>query len=211
MLNGLKRDARTTVIAVIAASLVTAAPAAAAIVANAHKVDGKHAVSATATKSARAGKLVATGKTGYLPNNIITKAPNADKLDGLNSTAFATTAGRTGYVSGTGEWSDLNEDGIADDAIFAFATCPAGSQLTGGGQVDVTSTGYVALSAPLGGNTWGVAVFADTTDLASDVEAYAVCYNPRGAVSGGSATRMTVGSDPRELLKRQLAGSDNRR
>jgi microcystin-dependent protein len=41
---------------------------------NAHKVDGRHAVSAKASRARRAGKLVATNKQGYLPANIIKPA-----------------------------------------------------------------------------------------------------------------------------------------
>ena len=38
---------------------------------NADRVDGKHAVSATNKKTARADKLVATDTKGYLPSNIL--------------------------------------------------------------------------------------------------------------------------------------------
>lgn len=66
----LKRDLRTVVVAVVAATVTAGAPALAhgvqhALFAhNADKVDGKHAVGAGATLSAAAGKLVATGATG---------------------------------------------------------------------------------------------------------------------------------------------------
>lgn len=53
---------------------------------NADKVDGKHAVGAAATVNQRKGKLVATDpETGRLPNNLIKKAPDADKVDGIES------------------------------------------------------------------------------------------------------------------------------
>lgn len=59
---------------------------------NSDKVDGKHAVSAAATLTNRKGKLVATSATtGRLPNNIIAKAPDADRLDGKDSSAFSLT------------------------------------------------------------------------------------------------------------------------
>ncbi|MEQ7128765.1 hypothetical protein ABN034_30080 [Actinopolymorpha sp. B11F2] len=92
----LGQDARTAVIATVVASVV-AAPAASAAVAyalNSDRVDKKHAVGSGATRENRAGKLVATNSNGHLPNNIITKAPNADKLDGLNSTAFLRAGGK---------------------------------------------------------------------------------------------------------------------
>lgn len=94
--KALSRDLRTTVIAVIAASVVAGpSAAAAAYVANADKVDNKHAVSSGATTAARKGKLVATNPTtGLLPNNIIAKALNSDRLDGLDSTAFLPAGGK---------------------------------------------------------------------------------------------------------------------
>ena len=56
---------------------------------NSDKVDGLHAVKSGTSKKKRRGKLVATSrKTGRLPNNIIKKAPDANKLDGLDSTIF---------------------------------------------------------------------------------------------------------------------------
>lgn len=55
---------------------------------NSHKVDGKHAVGANASATQRRGKLVATNRQGRLPNTIIAKAPDADRLDGLDSTDF---------------------------------------------------------------------------------------------------------------------------
>lgn len=80
------RDVRTAVVAAAAAGVVMVSPVGAAIVANADRVDGRHSVGVGATKSARAGKLVATGPAGYLPNDVIRTAPNADRLDGLDST-----------------------------------------------------------------------------------------------------------------------------
>ena len=60
---------------------------------NADQVDGRHAVKYTSDTSAkRKGKLMAIGATGYLPNNIIQKATDADLIDGIDSTALATIA-----------------------------------------------------------------------------------------------------------------------
>ena len=74
--------ARTVVISVVAASVVAGPSAAAAVyVANADKVDNKHAVGSGATITARKDNLVATNPdTGLLPNNIIAKALDANKL-----------------------------------------------------------------------------------------------------------------------------------
>lgn len=90
MLKVLVQDLRTAVVAVVAASVV-AGPAAVAAVTyatNADKVDRKHAVGAGASRQTRAGKLVATNGNGYLPNNVLRKARDANRLDGLDSTAF---------------------------------------------------------------------------------------------------------------------------
>jgi hypothetical protein len=43
---------------------------------NSHKVDGKHAVGAGASKQARAGKLVATDNQGFLPKDIVRRYKN---------------------------------------------------------------------------------------------------------------------------------------
>lgn len=50
------------------------------------RVDNFHAVSSTATRADRANKLVATNAGGRLPNNIIVQAPDANTLDGIDST-----------------------------------------------------------------------------------------------------------------------------
>ena len=51
---------------------------------NADKVDGRHAVGASATANQRAGKLVATGSNGRLPVGAMNKAPDAARLDGVH-------------------------------------------------------------------------------------------------------------------------------
>ncbi len=70
------------IVCLVGGSVVPAT--AAAIVANADKVDGFHAVGSGAGIDARKGKLVATsGSTGKLPNNIIKQAPDAAKFGGF--------------------------------------------------------------------------------------------------------------------------------
>ena len=82
----------STVIAVVLAAVLVAPPIARAVggydADNADKVDGRHAVAASTSSGARAGKLVATNATGRLPNDIIAMAPNSDRLDGRNSSAY---------------------------------------------------------------------------------------------------------------------------
>jgi hypothetical protein len=84
-------------VATITALVVSGAPAVGSAMVefarNAGKVDGFNAVKAGARRAARKGVLVATSpKSGRLPNNIIATAPNASKLDGKDSTRFATKA-----------------------------------------------------------------------------------------------------------------------
>lgn len=88
-----RRNLTTMLVAFGTAAITAGGPAIAATIAdyarNADKVDGKHAVGAGASIAARKGKLVATsGTTGRLPNNIVAKPPDADRLDGFNSGAF---------------------------------------------------------------------------------------------------------------------------
>ncbi len=59
---------------------------------NADTVDGRHAVGPLATLARRAGRLVATDAAGYLPDDIIRKATDADRLDGIHAGAFARAA-----------------------------------------------------------------------------------------------------------------------
>jgi hypothetical protein len=88
----LKQHLTTIVVAMITAAVTAGGPAIAETIADfardSHKVDGLHAVDSTMDPGARAGKLVATNGSGRLPNNIIVKADDAQKLDGLNSTQF---------------------------------------------------------------------------------------------------------------------------
>lgn len=76
----LKRDLRTVVVAVAAASVTAAVPALAhgvqhALFAhNADKVDGRHAVASTATLNTAAGKLVTTGPNGRFASKFIPKS-----------------------------------------------------------------------------------------------------------------------------------------
>ncbi|MGH2820516.1 MAG: hypothetical protein ACRDJ5_07680 [Actinomycetota bacterium] len=100
-----KRDLRTVVIAVVAAAVTgLAVPAVSAVVraTNSDKVDGRHAVGSGATRAERARKLVATGRNGRLPNGIIAKAPNANKLDGLDSTELMRSGPARSIVNNTG-------------------------------------------------------------------------------------------------------------
>ncbi len=108
---------------------------------------------------------------------------NSDKLDGLDSSAFSLAAGKVGSTEAVGGPADLDGDGDGD-AYLAYASCPAGSKVTGGGFEVFTTAG--ALVNREDGNGWLVVTVADAdpATLPEDVLAVAQCYNPRGAVAG---------------------------
>jgi hypothetical protein len=98
-------------VGVIAAAVI--APAAADQVVrfarNADKVDGRHAVGARASQEKRAGRLVATNRTGRLPNNIIRRAPNSRLLAGRTGGNYEETVCEVG----TPAWAFVSSDGTA--------------------------------------------------------------------------------------------------
>jgi hypothetical protein len=161
----------------------------------------------TVLSNANGTALTLNSKNGTpsLKVNRTTKVPNlnADLVDGLDSSSFALATGKTGYVTAAGTWEDLDGDGISD-IITAIAQCPAGSMLTGGGRSDFTTTGVVVDSRPIGAGGWVVAALADTTDVASDIEAYAVCYNPKGRVAGAAPARTAPGTSDTSLYLDEL-------
>jgi hypothetical protein len=130
MTSKLQGDLRTISVSALTVAVMVGAPAAARSVArfarNADKVDGKHAVKSSAPIPKRKGKLVATSTaTGRLPNNIIKKAPDAGKLDGIDSSAFAlgdelSASGKVNQGINPVDWSKLKNvpgeiaDGLDD-------------------------------------------------------------------------------------------------
>lgn len=83
---------RTALVALVALAVGVTAPAAARSVVdfarNADRVDGRHAVGARASLTERRNKLVSTNKKGYLPNNIIRRAPDSARLGGRPAARF---------------------------------------------------------------------------------------------------------------------------
>ena len=129
--------------------------------------------------------LSLTAKSGTAPlkvnSGIKVGNLNADRLDNLDSTAFALAGGKIAYVGTTASQAiDLDEDGT-NDAVVTWAQCPTGSRLTGGGY-DIPSGTEVLSSCPYNDNTWNVL----TSGASSVSYVYAVCYNPRGSVTGGT-------------------------
>lgn len=117
---------------------------------------------------------------------------NADRIDGLDGGALALAAGRVGQLSAQSRFIDLDDDGQLDPVLEAYAACPAGSKVTGGGFAVFTSFGAVINRAD--GNGWLVITLADADSDETDLLAHAQCYNPRGAVSGASAQFLRSGS-----------------
>ena len=141
----LRTHGSTILVALVTSAVFAGGPAIAAIVANSHRVDGKHAVGSSASSAQRAGKLVATNSSGKLPNNIIAKANDANKLDGRDSSEFL---GDT--VTVVQNFTNFASNNFGTGSVF----CPAGYTATGGG-VDPTNVLELAVtaSAPLVNNT----------------------------------------------------------
>ena len=99
------RDVRVVVIAVVATTLLAGAPAMAAYDAlNADTVDGHDAVGAGAKPAKRAGKLIAANKSGYLPANVIRRAPDSVRLAGKKRSSFVERTSDVGELQ-TGVWA----------------------------------------------------------------------------------------------------------
>lgn len=93
MLDRIRAHAPVLITAAVVSALTAGGPAiatAAYDAMNAHKVDGKHAVGAGASVNDRAGKLVATDRSGHLPNNIVKRAPDSARLGGREPSFYST-------------------------------------------------------------------------------------------------------------------------
>lgn len=142
----------------------------------------------TSLKNANGTALSLTSKAGTpsLKVSNATKVPNlnADRLDGYDGTQFALAGGQTNTVLGDAFPLDLDDDGV-DDVAASIATCPSGTRLTGGGGDDYTADGTLFVNSPLDKVSWVAISTTDSVAAGDDVQAYAVCYNPRGGVPGG--------------------------
>ena len=164
---GLRKHLRTIAIVLLTSTIVSVAPAVARTVVNyarnAGKVDGFNAVGAGASLSKRAGKLVATNKNGYLPNDIIRTAPNSDRLGGLPVNAYVKACG-FGTIAG-----------------FAEVPGQVGANWT---TVDGYSQGFESggLHSPYGCNTLGSALARQVATGVYEVKAYSC--TPSGPTPG---------------------------
>jgi hypothetical protein len=173
------------------ALLATATPASAAgyDAKNADKVDGKHATSSTTTASKRRNKLVAAGKTGYLPNNIIKMAPNSAKLGGQTLAQVIASATDV-YTAGAGLGVEANQfslldpfrlpQGCAADEVAQFddpgwgcLSLPEGASYTAGDGLDLTGTVFSLEPAGVGEShlAFDPATQAELDTVATDVVA----------------------------------------
>jgi hypothetical protein len=153
-------------------------------------------------------------KTGYPPfavnsSKTVTNL-NADWIDGINGVNLVQRTGpysaTTGNIFGTSDWAPTDPSDPTSppdpttNLIISVATCPLGTKLTGGGVDNFTSTGFTLVDSP-DANSWVVYVTVsddpvvdDPEDVPANVTAYAVCYNPRGLVSGGQPNALTAKS-----------------
>jgi hypothetical protein len=126
--------------------------------------------------------LALSSKAGTAPLKVndTTKVAhlNADLLDGLDSTALALKAGRTGIVVGSVD----DADGFVNTA-----RCPSGTMATGGGGYASGTRDYLYYSGP---DYNGEGAFIPSSWFAvadGDTYVWVVCYNSRGPVPGASA------------------------
>ena len=151
-------------------------------------------------------KLNSKSGTAPLAVNRTTKVTNlnADFLDGRSDASYALSAGQTGVILAEAEWIDLDEDQVSD-ALLAVAVCPEGTKLTGGG-VDNFTGGATFFNGPDAAGAWYGAAEADpAVNLPEDVAAYAVCYNPRGAVPGAMTLAAARSASPEASATERLA------
>lgn len=159
------------VVAVAVSSGSATASSVKSFITNAGTVDGQSAVKYTTSPSKRKKRLVATNSSGYLPNNIIAKAPNSNKLDGLDSTDF---------LRATAQAADANTlDGV-DSTSFLQQGAAAGGALTGSYPNPTLAAGSVSTTAAAGwpnakvydSNSDQVIADATPTALTFDTESF---------------------------------------
>lgn len=168
------------------------------------------ATATTKLSNSKGTALALTSKAGTAPLTVSSSTKvgnlNADRLDGVDSTSFALAGGQTNTIVGGAQLIDYDNDGTAD-TVAAFATCPAGTRLTGGGADDYTTDGTSFINSPLDKTTWMVA--STSTDLSAanldNVVAYAQCYNPRGGITGGQFRVAGPSTKTLALAKQRIA------
>lgn len=176
---------------------------------NADRLDGLDSTSfqRAGSKAVDADKLDGLDSSAFLGAG--GKAVDADKLDGLSNESFALASGGTADVEANGNWIDVDGDGVSD-ALISQATCPAGTKLTGGGVENYTLYSTI-VSAPATGSWVAISLADFGVDDPTDLVAHAICYNPRGAVAGGTAQGFKASGTTVAELKARAARALSRR
>ena len=174
----IRRHASTVVVAMVTAAVTAGGPAVAAAydAMNARKVDGRDAVGAGASASDRAGNLVATNSAGRLPNNIISKAPDAQELDGNDSTAFAPASHLhdSRYVK-TSAHTTSAHDSLGIDAATVDGKNAADMTYEAGSGLSMVDNVFSVTGAPWSGLTGIPSGIADGDDVDGGTAANVAC------------------------------------
>ena len=199
-----RRHLSTIAIAFVTAAVTAGAPALATAIdaMNADKVDDRHAVGSGASVDVRKGKLVATsGTTGRLPNDIIAKAPDADRLDGLSAAAFSRPLKRTVVVDAAGTAA---ENGAA--LRNALLNIPTG----GGGPA--YGNEWLVILAPgkyaLGGDPLQMRDHVDIEGAGADATTIQCNCGSTVDPAVGATVRGATNADLQSLMVRNDSGAD---
>lgn len=126
--------------------------------------------------------VLAGGSVGFAAND----SGSADTSE--RAARYASAQAKTKSFDASGVSLDLDDDGL-DDVLAAYARCPRGTQMTGGGIFDYTSTGYLIGSYPdtEGTEAWlaVVGIAEDTYESPDDLVASVTCWSPTGTPPGG--------------------------
>jgi hypothetical protein len=130
----------------------------------------------TTISNSKGTPLALTAKKGSAPLKVSSSTKvsglNADQLDGLSSSSFARSTGRTGIVLGAG--------------LGEAAKCPKGTIVTGGGGLDEMGLAYSGPAISAAGdflpNTWLA------LGQSGETFSFATCYSPSGAAIPGAIT-----------------------
>ncbi|MDT4911005.1 MAG: hypothetical protein QOC66_133 [Pseudonocardiales bacterium] len=157
----------------------------------------------TLTNTAGTPLRLQAGSTAYPPFSVnspkMVTSLNSDMLGNWHGISYAFSAmAHTGNITADSDWAPNDVTGVPDPTthtLIAVATCPSGTKLTGGGYDNYTTGVTFINSADT--NSWVVISDANpdatpTPDAPTDLTAYAVCYNPRGAVSGAQTNARTA-------------------
>lgn len=112
----------------------------------------------------------------------------ATQDDTADRRSYASKKAATKSYDAMGVEIDLDGNGFTD-VIGAYASCPRGTQMTGGGFYDLTYSGITGISVPDpdGEEGWLVAVFVDENEFEDpdNVAASVVCWYAKGTPRGG--------------------------